>query len=231
MINMRIMITNNELKRVSVRVEGVIEERLKTVSKLMERRVRAKFLREGGDKSSRAGQYPRAIKKIAARTIAIRKVPNQKAIRLGYESDSLRHRLRLRYLESGYTITPKKNSTYRKGSKVRIPIPLTLEAKRFVSRAKTAAEASLWNFKPRSGTLKVIVLGKGSRKKSFLGTERSKVKSNITGQKYVLHFLLTTKKAITVKPRKGISDAFNAERNAFIKHMTDNMQKSIDKLL
>jgi hypothetical protein len=184
-------------------IENAWSTRLDKAARKMEVRVRKKFLRSssGGATTSNAGQYPRYLNKIAANSIRVARVPGQNTIRFGFGGDHVRHRLRLRYLQHDMTVRAKSGKA--------IAVPLSKEAKKFSSRASTKAEANIKNFKPSKGELEVVVLGKGSKRRSYLGVKNGKVRKLFSGHQYTLHFVFV--KSVHRRARKGLDDAFLVE--------------------
>tara|TARA_R110002096_G_scaffold66682_6_gene162281 strand:+ start:948 stop:1580 length:633 start_codon:yes stop_codon:yes gene_type:complete len=184
-------------------IENAWSTRLDKAARKMQVRVRSKFMRSSkeGSKTSNAGQYPRYLNKIAANSVRVTRVPGRNAIRFGYGGDSVRHRMRLRYLEKDVTIRAK-------GGKA-IAVPLSKEAKKFSSAAPTKAAANIKNFKPPKGELEMVVLGKGKKRRAYLGVKNGRIRSRSTGKPYTLHFMFV--KAVTRRARKGLNDALNVE--------------------
>lgn len=192
-------------------IVGAVSTRLDGAARLMQARVKKKFLRSsaGGSTTSNAGQYPRYLRKHAANSVSVSRVEGKHAIQFGFKGSSKRHRMRLRWLEGGFTISPKSGKS--------LAIPISKAAKRHSSDAKTKGESGPRNF--MGGKLELIILGKGRKKRAYLGIKSSRVRKLLGGGNHVLHYLLT-RKSIRIKPRKGLSDAFLAEEKFFVNYLT-----------
>lgn len=192
----------NSLKGFVKKVDNIIARRSTAAAEKLQGKIRAKFSRPSRQRNaSRPGTYPKYINKHALNSIRVRKVIGKNSIEVVTVGP---RKSRIPMLSQDVTITSSGKS---------LAIPLSWAAKRHSSNGQGPR-----TFKPGGGEMKVIVLGKKGKQKTFLGVER-KGKSK-TGTKHSLHYLLT-KKPIRRKARRGIQDAFDAEAGWLAKLITE----------
>jgi len=190
------------LKGFMKQIDNIIDRRSTAVAKKLQGRIRAKFSRPSRQgNASRPGTYPKYINKHAVNSIRVRKVVGKNSIEVVTVGPRKR---RLAMLSEDVTIAPKSKA---------LAIPISWAAKKHSSNGKGPR-----TFKPSGKEMKVIVIGKGSKRRAFLGIERES--GSKTGMRHSLHYLLS-RKPIRRKARRGIQDAFDAEANWVAKLITE----------
>jgi hypothetical protein len=190
------------LKGFVKQVDNIVDRRVTASAEKLQGKIRAKFSRPSRQgNASRPGTYPKYINKHALNSIRVRKITGKRSIEVVTVGP---RKGRIPMLSEDVTITPKKKA---------LAIPISWAAKRHSSNGKGPR-----SFKPGGQTMKVIVVGKGKKRRAFLGVERKS--GSKTGTSNSLHYLLT-RKPIRRKARRGVQDAFDAEAGWLAKMITE----------
>lgn len=194
----------SNLKGFAKQVDNIVDRRVTATAEKLQGKIRAKFSRPSRQgNASRPGTYPKYINKHALNSIRVRKIVGKNALEVVTVGP---RKGRIPMLSEDVTITPKKGA---------LAIPMSWAAKKHASNGKGPR-----SFKPSGQEMKVIIIGKGKKRKAFLGVERE-TKSK-TGVNHSLHYFLT-RKPIRRKARRGLQDAFDAEANWLAKLITKPM--------